>query len=186
MLAALSTLGAHREVLATAIPTPRMVMWSGSGKRLGEVANGLRLDDGTVSHTVLRSELYRTVRDEAEQRGIRVSLGKRMISYEDTGSQVTATFEDGTQATGDLLIACDGVRSRTPTLLDPQARRRATAACTASAASSRTPGCPASPVRTTWSSASARSSATRWPNRARPGGSRTCPRCPSGTAAGCC
>jgi 2-polyprenyl-6-methoxyphenol hydroxylase-like FAD-dependent oxidoreductase len=120
-LAALRTLGAHRKVLATAIPTPRMVMWSGSGKRLGEVANGLRLDDGTVSHTVLRSDLYRTVRDEAEQRGIRVSLGKRMISYKDTGPQVTVTFEDGTQATGDLLIACDGVHSRTRTLLDPQA-----------------------------------------------------------------
>ncbi|MFC5823107.1 FAD-dependent oxidoreductase [Nonomuraea insulae] len=120
-LAALRTLGAHRQVLASAIPTPRMVMWSGSGKRLGEVANGLRLDDGTVSHTVLRSDLYRTIRDEAGQRGIRISYGKRMTSYEDTGTAVTARFEDGTEATGDLLIACDGVHSRTRALLDPQA-----------------------------------------------------------------
>lgn len=120
-LAALRTLGAHRQVLSSAIPTPRMVMWSGSGKRLGEVANGLRLDDGTVSHTVLRSDLYRTIRHEAEQRGIPISYGKRLTSYEDTGAAVTARFEDGTEATGDLLIACDGVHSRTRALLDPQA-----------------------------------------------------------------
>ncbi|GAA3542772.1 FAD-dependent monooxygenase [Nonomuraea rosea] len=120
-LAALRVLGAHRKVLATAIPTPRMVMWSGSGKRLGEVANGLRLDDGTVSHTVLRSDLYRTIRDEAAQRGIPISYGKRLISYDDRGTDVVARFEDGTEATGDLLIACDGVHSRTRQLLDPQA-----------------------------------------------------------------
>jgi 2-polyprenyl-6-methoxyphenol hydroxylase-like FAD-dependent oxidoreductase len=119
-LAALRTLGAHRQVLATAIPTPRMVMWSGSGKRLGEVANGLRLDDGTVSHTVLRADLYRAVRDEAEQRGIKVTYGKRLVSYDRDGA-VTATFADGTQAIGDLLIACDGVHSRTRSILDPQA-----------------------------------------------------------------
>ncbi|MEV0613347.1 FAD-dependent monooxygenase [Nonomuraea sp. NPDC050404] len=120
-LSALGVLGAHRQVLAAGIPTPRMVMWSGSGKRLGEVANGLRLDDGTVSHTILRSDLYRIVRDEAEQHGISVSFGKRMVSYEDDGTQVTATFEDGTTAVGDLLIACDGVHSRTRSLLDAQA-----------------------------------------------------------------
>ncbi|SEG79478.1 2-polyprenyl-6-methoxyphenol hydroxylase [Nonomuraea solani] len=120
-LAALRVLGAHKMVLESAVPTPHMVMWSGSGKRLGEVANGLRLDDGTVSHTVLRSDLYRTVRDEAGRRGIRTSYGKRLVSYEDGPGGVTATFEDGTQATGDLLIACDGVQSRTRAILDPQA-----------------------------------------------------------------
>jgi 2-polyprenyl-6-methoxyphenol hydroxylase-like FAD-dependent oxidoreductase len=120
-LAALRVLGAHKKVLATAIPTPRMVMWSGSGKRLGEVANGLRLDDGTVSHTVLRSDLYRTIRDEAAQRGIPISYGKRLISYDDRGTDMVARFEDGTEATGDLLIACDGVHSPTRRILDPQA-----------------------------------------------------------------
>ncbi|MGW0192220.1 FAD-dependent oxidoreductase [Nonomuraea sp. NPDC003201] len=120
-LAALRVLGAHHKVLSQAIPTPRMVMWSGSGKRLGEVANGLRLDDGTVSHTVLRSDLYRTMRDEAARRGIEVTYGKRLVSYDESARQVTARFADGTEATGDLLIACDGVHSSTRTILDPQA-----------------------------------------------------------------
>ncbi|HUR07952.1 MAG TPA: FAD-dependent monooxygenase [Nonomuraea sp.] len=118
-LDALRVLGAHRGVLAAGIPTPHMVMWSGSGKRLGEVANGLALDDGTVSHTILRADLYRIVRDEALSRGIKISYGKRLVSFDDTGDQVTARFEDGTEETGDVLIAADGVHSRTRAQLDP-------------------------------------------------------------------
>jgi 2-polyprenyl-6-methoxyphenol hydroxylase-like FAD-dependent oxidoreductase len=118
-LDALRVLGAHRGVMAAGIPTPHMVMWSGSGKRLGEVANGLALDDGTVSHTILRADLYRIVRDEALSRGIKISYGKRLVSFDDTGDQVTARFEDGTEETGDVLIAADGVHSRTRAQLDP-------------------------------------------------------------------
>jgi 2-polyprenyl-6-methoxyphenol hydroxylase-like FAD-dependent oxidoreductase len=147
----LRVLGADREVLAAGIPTPHMVLWSGSGKRLGEVSNGLALDDGMVSHTILRSDLYRIVRDQAAARGIPISYGKRLVSLDNpgdsgdpgssggagdlgqprdprdprdpghTGDQVTARFEDGTEATGDLLIACDGVHSRTRTMIDPDA-----------------------------------------------------------------
>ncbi|WP_406673963.1 FAD-dependent monooxygenase [Nonomuraea sp. N2-4H] len=120
-LAALRVLDAHHEVLKAGIPTPRMVMWSGTGKRLGEVANGLELDDGTVSHTILRSDLYRIVRDEAERRGIPITYGKRLTFYDEKPDAVTAVFKDGSRATGDLLIACDGVHSRTRTVLDPQA-----------------------------------------------------------------
>lgn len=120
-LNALRSLGAHRQVMAAGIPTPRMIMWSGSGKRLGEVANGLALDDGTVSHTILRSDLYRIVRDEALARNIKISYGKRLVSFEDTGDQVVALFEDGTEATGDILISAEGVHSRTRTLLVPDA-----------------------------------------------------------------
>lgn len=120
-LAALRVLDAHHEVLKAGIPTPRMVMWSGTGKRLGEVANGLELDDGTVSHTILRSDLYRIVRDEAERRGIPITYGKRLTFYDEKPDAVTAVFKDGSRTTGDLLIACDGVHSRTRTVLDPQA-----------------------------------------------------------------
>ena len=51
---ALRAIGARPPVLDVGFSTPRMVMWSGSGKRLGEVANGLTLDDGTTSQTVQR------------------------------------------------------------------------------------------------------------------------------------
>lgn len=120
-LDALRTLGAHRQVMAAGIPTPKMVMWSGTGKRLGAVDNGLPLEDGTVSHTILRSDLYRIIRNEATSRNIAIKYGKRLKSVQDGKTQVTATFEDGTEATADLLIAADGVHSRTRTQLDQNA-----------------------------------------------------------------
>jgi hypothetical protein len=45
------------------------VFWSGNGMPLGEVANGVRLEDGTVSVCVKRGELQRVLREEAVARG---------------------------------------------------------------------------------------------------------------------
>jgi FAD-dependent urate hydroxylase len=109
---------------ADGFPMPRMVMWSGTGKRLGEVANGVRLPDGTVSVCVKRGLLQRVLREEAEQRGITIAYGKRLTSYQVTrDGGVIACFEDGTEASGDLLVGADGIHSRTRQVMDPGAPR---------------------------------------------------------------
>ncbi len=118
---ALRTIGAERGVLAAGFPTPRMVMWSGSGKRLGEVANGLALDDGTGSQTILRGALHRALRDEATRRGVGIIQGKRLIAAEPTTTGVLARFDDGTDAAGTVLIGADGLHSTTRRLIDPAA-----------------------------------------------------------------
>ncbi|MCG5215549.1 FAD-dependent monooxygenase [Streptosporangium soli] len=120
-LDALRTLGAHREVMAAGIPTSDMVMWSGTGKRLGQVANGMPLADGTVSHTIMRADLYRTLCDQATARKIPIVYGKRLVDVVETAGAVVARFADGTEATGDVLIAADGIRSRTRRIVDPAA-----------------------------------------------------------------
>src|SRR3712207_2854801 len=103
-LGVLRTLGIDVPAQADGFPVPRMVMWSGTGKRLGEVANGIRLPDGTVSVVVKRGLLQRVLREEAQSRGIEVEYGKRLASYDVTGNGgVVARFEDGTEAVGDLL-----------------------------------------------------------------------------------
>jgi FAD-dependent urate hydroxylase len=109
---------------ANGFPIPRMVMWSGTGKRLGEVANGVRLPDGTVSVIAKRGLLQRVLREEAQSRGIEVEYGKRLASYDVTGNGgVVASFEDGTEAVGDLLVGADGLHSRVRQVLDPKAPR---------------------------------------------------------------
>jgi FAD-dependent urate hydroxylase len=109
---------------ADRFPIPRVVMWSGTGKRLGEVANGVRLPDGTVSVVVKRGLLQRVLREEAESCGIEVEYGKRLISYEVTGNdRAIARFEDGTEAEGDLLVGADGIHSRVRRVMDPKAPR---------------------------------------------------------------
>jgi len=119
-LDALRVLDAQADVLAAGFPTPRMVMWSGTGKRLGEVANGLA-PPGTTSITIRRGALHRALRDQALRRGIRIQQGKRLASAEATPTGVVARFEDGSGATGDILIGSDGLHSRTRQILDATA-----------------------------------------------------------------
>ncbi|MFL6265958.1 MAG: FAD-dependent oxidoreductase [Actinomycetes bacterium] len=120
-LDALRAVGADKPVLAAGFPTPANVLLSGTGRRLGTVSNGGRLADGTVSHTVKRARLYQALHEEAAGRGIRIEYGKRLAAAEPTAGGVLATFDDGTQASGDLLIGADGVHSRARRLIDPAA-----------------------------------------------------------------
>src|SRR5262249_56052442 len=55
------------------------------------------------------SALYGGVRDEL--RGARYPRGKDRLEVRPAGSSVTAVFADGSLATGDLLVAADGIRS---------------------------------------------------------------------------
>ena len=120
-LDALKAIDALDDVAAHGFPTPRMVMWSGSGKRLGEVANGLALPDGTTSLTIERGRLHAALRREAARRGIRIEPGKRLIASDTTGTGVVARFADGTDARGDVLVGADGIHSQTRRLIDAAA-----------------------------------------------------------------
>jgi 2-polyprenyl-6-methoxyphenol hydroxylase-like FAD-dependent oxidoreductase len=121
-LDALRAIDAHHLVLAEGFPTPRMTIQSGTGKHLGNVPNGGTLPDGTVSQTLKRADLYRALRDEAVRRGANIEYGKRLVDAETSpDGSVTARFEDGTEAEGDVLIGADGIHSRTRRIIDPSA-----------------------------------------------------------------
>jgi FAD-dependent urate hydroxylase len=118
----LRTLDVDAAGQADGFPIPRMVMWSGTGKRLGEVANGIRLRDGTVSVALRRGLLQRVLREEAERRGAKFEFGKRLDTYQvDGGNKVIARFADGTAAEGSLLLGADGIHSVTRHVMDPAA-----------------------------------------------------------------
>jgi FAD-dependent urate hydroxylase len=118
----LHTLDIDLPARADGFPIPCMVMWSGSGKRLGEVANGIRLADGTVSVAVKRGALQQVLHEEALNRGVKLDYGKRLLDYRlSDGKEVIARFADGTEAAGDLLVGADGLHSRTRQVMDPGA-----------------------------------------------------------------
>ena len=96
-------------------------MWSGTGKRLGEVPNGMTLPDGTTSVTIKRGLLHRALRDEAVRRGIRIEVGKRFVGADRQVNSVVARFEDGSHARGDFLIGVDGLHSRVRQIVDAAA-----------------------------------------------------------------
>lgn len=108
---------ARQRVSHLGSPIPRMVIWSGNGKRPGEVRNGARAEVGAPSINILRSRLHQVLREEAERQGSAITFGKELIDLSTNAQGVVATFEDCTTAEGTFLVGCDGVYSRTrPTL----------------------------------------------------------------------
>lgn len=113
-LAVLDALGLRREVEAAGTPTAAIAFYNHRGKRLGE----------NPERTVLlkRGALNGSLRQAAIGRGIPVEFGKRLAAVETTprGTAV-AHFEDGTEAEGNLLVGCDGIRSATRSSVFPEA-----------------------------------------------------------------
>lgn len=118
---ALRAVDAERRVAELGFPTRTMRFLNGKGKVLGRLGNGPVLPDGTGSQMIKRADLYTCLRDEALARGASISYGKELTGAHSDGGRVTATFADGTRVEGDLLIGCDGIRSRVRQIIDPEA-----------------------------------------------------------------
>jgi FAD-dependent urate hydroxylase len=118
---ALRVLGADKAVLTAGFPTPGITLRSGTGKRLGVTRTGQALPDGTLSQTITRADLYQALYQETADRGIRIEHGKRLVAAENLGDTVRAVFADGSEATADVLIGCDGVHSAVRRIIDPAA-----------------------------------------------------------------
>jgi FAD-dependent urate hydroxylase len=118
---ALDTLGLKQAAAELGFSTPRMSMYLGStGRHLIDFEYGGALPDGTTARTLTRSGLYGLLRTEAARRGVRIVYGKRLSSVSEAPDGVTAVFDDGTSARGDLLIGADGLRSAVRTLIEPR------------------------------------------------------------------
>jgi 2-polyprenyl-6-methoxyphenol hydroxylase-like FAD-dependent oxidoreductase len=120
-LGVLETLGLDEQVSSQGSPIPRMMIWSGNGKRLGEVRNGARAEVGAPSINILRSRLHQVLREEVGRQGIKIGFGKKLQGLSTSEQGVVATFADGTTAEGSFLVGCDGVYSRTRSLINPEA-----------------------------------------------------------------
>jgi FAD-dependent urate hydroxylase len=117
-LAALDAVGIGDAVAAAGSPTPRMVMETGSGRRLGVFDD---LPGLPTSRTFARADLYAALFHAARQAGVTVAHGKRLVGYDDRADGVVASFADGSTAAADVLIGADGIRSTVRRLLDPAA-----------------------------------------------------------------
>lgn len=125
-LDALRAIGADRAVCEIGYPTTSIAFRSSSGKVLGEIPTGRPLPGGVAGRSMRRSDLHRTLREEAARRGIGIWQDRRLVGVTSRGAapgRVVATFADGSTATGDLLVGCDGIRSRVREALNPSGPR---------------------------------------------------------------
>src|SRR5215467_14485856 len=90
-LGVLKALGLDERVTGQGSPIPRMQIWSGNGKRLGEVRNGARAEVGAPSINILRSRLHQVLREEAERQGIAITFGKKLVNLSTNTQGVAAT-----------------------------------------------------------------------------------------------
>ncbi|WP_049576220.1 FAD-dependent oxidoreductase [Nonomuraea sp. SBT364] len=107
-LRALDALGCLAAVRRAGFAVARQRMWSGRGKRLGDVARGRRPDDPLLSVTLMRADLVTALRGRAVRAGARIVTGHRL-----TGADDPAT------AGADLVVGADGIWSATRAALDP-------------------------------------------------------------------
>jgi 2-polyprenyl-6-methoxyphenol hydroxylase-like FAD-dependent oxidoreductase len=119
-LSAMRTVGADAGLADEGMPTPRMVIHSGSGKVLGAIESS---PDLPPVLTFARGRLAELLQDRAKSAGVPVVHGKRFVDAVDTGHSVIAQFDDHTTAEADVLIGCDGIRSTTRGLIDPAGPR---------------------------------------------------------------
>ncbi|MFG2104864.1 FAD-dependent oxidoreductase [Micromonospora echinaurantiaca] len=115
-VAALRTVDAADAVTAIATPIHRTVMAVGR-KRIDLPG----LADVPPLRVVHRNELHRVLHERARAEGVPIEHGKRLVEARETAAGVTATFDDGSTATADVLVGADGVRSTVRTLIDPAA-----------------------------------------------------------------
>src|SRR5689334_5814248 len=110
---ALRVAGAMDAVRAAGVAVPEMEMWTAGGHPVGRAPrHGSHLSD-VPSWTVLRGPFVQALREAAADRGIPVRTGHRLVAATGGPGEVTARFDDGTEATGAVLVGADGVHSAT-------------------------------------------------------------------------
>ncbi|UHA73211.1 FAD-dependent oxidoreductase [Paenibacillus sp. 481] len=75
---------------------------------------------GCPSVNITRTHVMKMLLAEAESKGIAVEYGKKLVALEQSQTNVTAYFEDQTQAIGTLLVGADGIHSKTREMIFPQ------------------------------------------------------------------
>jgi 2-polyprenyl-6-methoxyphenol hydroxylase-like FAD-dependent oxidoreductase len=118
---ALRTLDADKAATSVGFQTTGIVLWSGTGKRLGTAEVSMTLPDGTTGYTMKRGDLYSALRTTAELHGIRVEGTKQLVGVAEVGAGVRADFSDGSRADADILVGCDGAYSTVRGAIDSNA-----------------------------------------------------------------
>jgi 2-polyprenyl-6-methoxyphenol hydroxylase-like FAD-dependent oxidoreductase len=120
-LGALETLGCVDAVRRAGFEVDRQLMWSGSGRLLGDMPRGRPSGDPVRSITLMRGRLVEELRAAARRAGARIVTGARLTGAEAVPGGVRATFAGGRTAEADLLVGADGIWSATRRILDPGA-----------------------------------------------------------------
>lgn len=98
-----------------------MKFFNSKGKQIAELGTAYQKQQyGVETLQLKRANLNKYARIAATDAGIKIGYDKKFVGYDETNDQVTAYFADGTTATGDIMIGCDGMFSEVRNQLFPE------------------------------------------------------------------
>jgi salicylate hydroxylase len=104
--------GLYETIAETGYSYERIDMFSIlSGRLLGSLPFGGKERFGYDSMRCKRSDLQRLLLEKALGAGTVIRYGKRLVDVKEGEDSITALFEDGDEAVGDILLGCDGIHS---------------------------------------------------------------------------
>ncbi len=106
----LNRLGLAKEIASIGGQMDRMAYYSHTGENLNDFSLFPLIEQvGQRPYPVARTELQQMLLQAFGTENVR--LGAKCIGVEQDAASVTALFEDGSKATGDVLVAADGTHS---------------------------------------------------------------------------
>lgn len=119
---ALAQLGIAEKVEAAGTPCDAFQFLNAKGRVIGSIDRSGDLHDFGRSLTMIRrGELHALLAEEARRRGVTMYFGSRLVAIDDSRPDgVVARFEAGEER-ADVLVGCDGLRSKVRSLVLPQA-----------------------------------------------------------------
>ena len=104
-MAVLTSLGLDAKLKQRTTACTHSTFWTERGSEIARWNHG---GFGEYMYGMMRSTLYDILAEELSEKGIAIEYQKKVVKVEERGSKVVVEFQDGSNAEGDYLIACDG------------------------------------------------------------------------------
>jgi 2-polyprenyl-6-methoxyphenol hydroxylase-like FAD-dependent oxidoreductase len=120
-MSVLNELGLAETILRSGVESVEFCFENQFGKILGCIPNGPASRYGLPAVQIRRLLVHSALIGALAQEGIPVHYSKRVRQITSSHHQISAIFEDGGSASGDILIGADGIHSQTRRILFPKA-----------------------------------------------------------------
>lgn len=112
-LKALDKIGIADEAMKRGLPYGQVKMYAGPGNHFIGLAGTPPTEKYPSHNGISRRTLHEIMYEETQKLGVPYKMGTSVKAFENNEDNVSVTFSDGTKDTYDIVVASDGIRSKT-------------------------------------------------------------------------